>query len=74
MLLSKLVGERTKTNPSDATAVSHALLVRAGYMKLVSNGIWSLAMPAKRITKIIGKNPKTTPTKVWTVKIPATKK
>lgn len=53
MLLSKLVGERTKTNPSDATAVSHALLVRAGYMKLVSNGIWSLAMPAKRITKKI---------------------
>ncbi len=55
MLLSKLVGERTKTNPSDATAVSHALLVRAGYMKLVSNGIWSLAMPAKRITKKIEK-------------------
>lgn len=53
MLISKLVGERTKTNPSDATASSHALLVRAGFIKLVSNGIWSLAMPAKRITKKI---------------------
>ena len=53
MLLSKLVGERTKNNPSDATAASHILLVRAGYMKMVANGIWSLAMPAKRITKKI---------------------
>ena len=53
MLISKLVGERTKTSPSDATAASHILLLRAGYMKLVSNGIWTLAMPAKRITKKI---------------------
>ncbi len=53
MLLSKLVGERTKSNPSDATIVSHALLVRAGFIKLVSNGIWSLAMPAKRIARKI---------------------
>lgn len=49
MLLSKLVGERTKESPSDATIVSHGLLVRSGFIKLVSNGIWSLAMPAKRI-------------------------
>lgn len=53
MLLSKLVGERTKTTPADATAASHVLLMRAGYMKLVANGIWTLAMPAKRITKKI---------------------
>ncbi len=53
MLLSKLVGERTKTSPADATAASHALLVRAGYIKLVSNGIWSLAMPAKRVAQKI---------------------
>lgn len=53
MLLSKLVGERTKTTPSDATIPSHILLLRAGYIKLVSNGIWSLAMPAKRISRKI---------------------
>ena len=53
MLLSKLVGERTKTNPSDATIPSHILLLRAGYIKLVSNGIWSLSMPAKRIARKI---------------------
>lgn len=48
MLISKLVGERTKNSPSDATIVSHSLMVRAGYIKLVSNGIWSLATPALR--------------------------
>ena len=53
MLISKLVGERTKTSPSDATAISHILLLRAGFMKLVSNGSWSLGMPARRITKKI---------------------
>ena len=53
MLLSKMVGERTKTTPSDATIPSHVLLLRAGYIKLVSNGIWSLATPARRITRKI---------------------
>ena len=53
MRLSKLVGERTKTVPGDATIASHILLLRAGYIKLVNNGIWSLAMPAKRITQKI---------------------
>jgi prolyl-tRNA synthetase len=55
MLLSKLVGERTKENPTDAQIRSHALLVRAGFIKLVANGIWSLAMPAKRICQKIEK-------------------
>jgi prolyl-tRNA synthetase len=53
--MSKLVGERTKENPSDATIASHALLVRAGFIKLVNNGIWSLATPAKRICQKIEK-------------------
>ena len=53
MLMSKLVGERTKTSPADAVIKSHALMIRAGYMKLVSNGIWSLAMPAQRIAQKI---------------------
>ena len=53
MFISKLVGERTKTSPSDAVIKSHSLMIRAGFMKLVANGIWSLAMPAKRIQKKI---------------------
>ena len=53
MLMSKLVGERTKTSPSDAVIKSHSLMIRAGFMKLVANGIWSLAMPTKRIQKKI---------------------
>ena len=53
MLISKLVGERTKTAPSDAVIKSHSLMIRAGYIKLVANGIWSLAAPAKRIAKKI---------------------
>lgn len=55
MLLSKLVGERTKEKPADALIRSHALLVRAGYIKLMTNGIWSLASPAKRICQKIEK-------------------
>lgn len=49
MLMSKLVGERTKTTPADAVIKSHVLMLRAGYIKSVANGIWSLATPAKRI-------------------------
>ncbi|MGI6593846.1 MAG: proline--tRNA ligase [Christensenellales bacterium] len=53
MLISRLVGERSKTTPSDAQFKSHALMLRAGFMKQVSNGIWTLAMPAKRIANKI---------------------
>lgn len=53
MLISKLVGERTKENPADAIIDSHKLLVRAGFIKLVANGIWTLAAPAKRICRKI---------------------
>ncbi|MFA5450112.1 MAG: proline--tRNA ligase, partial [Clostridia bacterium] len=53
MYISKLVGVRTKENPSDAVIKSHSLLIRAGFIKAVANGIWTLAAPAKRIvTKI----------------------
>lgn len=55
MLLSNLVGERTKENPSDAVIKSHALLVRAGFIKLVANGIWTMATPALRICQKIEK-------------------
>ncbi len=47
MLLSKLVGERVKEAPSDVTILSHILLARAGYIKPVANGIFSLTSPAQ---------------------------
>ena len=53
MYMSKLVGERTKENPSDAIVKSHRLLVRAGFIKSVAGGIYSFAMPAKRIAQKI---------------------
>ena len=42
MKLSKLVAERTKDTPSDAQTKNHILMLRAGYMKQVANGIYSL--------------------------------
>ncbi|MGI6213714.1 MAG: proline--tRNA ligase [Christensenellales bacterium] len=53
--MSKLIGERTREAPADATIVSHALLVRAGYIKQLAGGIWSLTAPAQRIIKNIEK-------------------
>ena len=53
MRMSKLIGERTKTTPSDAVIKSHKLLLRAGFIKLVANGIWTLAPPAQRISEKI---------------------
>ena len=53
MLLSKLVGERIKENPADVQIESHALLLRAGFIKQVGNGIFTLAMPAKLIVNNI---------------------
>lgn len=47
MLLSKLVGERVKEAPSDVSILSHVLLARAGYIKPVANGIYSLTSPAQ---------------------------
>lgn len=42
MRLSKLVAERTKETPADAKLKSHILMLRAGYMKQVANGIFTL--------------------------------
>ena len=43
MLLSKLCSLRTKEVPSDAKMSSHQLLLRAGYIKQVANGIYTLS-------------------------------
>ncbi len=53
MKVSKLLGQRFKNAPSDCVIESHALMVRGGYMKYMANGIYTLYMPAKRITKKI---------------------
>lgn len=51
MKLVNLVGERFKERPSDCLIDSHALMVRGGYIKNVSNGIYSSYTPLKRITR-----------------------
>ena len=53
MKVSKLLGERFKNAPSDCLIDSHKLMVRGGYMKYMANGIYSLFMPTKRITRKI---------------------
>ena len=50
MKLSKLVGKRIKETPSGAALKSHILLLRAGYIKQVGAGIFSLLPPAQRVS------------------------
>ncbi|MBP3887218.1 MAG: proline--tRNA ligase [Cellulosilyticum sp.] len=49
MLMSKLLGERFKEKPSEATSTSHVFLLRGGYVRQVTNGIYTLLPPAKRV-------------------------
>ena len=44
-----MLGRRIKEDPKDAKTVSHKFLVRGGYIRPVSAGIYSLLPPAKRI-------------------------
>ncbi len=53
MKLSKLVGVRFKEKPADCVIDSHTFSIRGGYIKHVSNGIFSLYAPMKKITKNI---------------------
>ncbi len=53
MRVKKMLGERFKEAPKDCNIESHALMMRGGYMKYMANGIYSLYMPAKRITRKI---------------------
>ena len=48
MYLSKLVGERSKQTPSGAIVKNHIMLLRAGYIKQVASGIYTLLMPARK--------------------------
>lgn len=53
MKVSMMLGERFKQPPKDCVIESHALMMRGGYMKYMANGIFSLFMPTKRITRKI---------------------
>lgn len=50
MKISKLVGKRVKEAPNGAVLRSHILLLRAGYIKQVGAGIFSLLPPAQRVS------------------------
>ena len=49
MKMSSLVGRRTKENPKDAELTSHKFLLRGGYIKQQSSGIFSMLPLAKRV-------------------------
>lgn len=55
MRMSKLVGRKIKEDPKDATTVSHKYLIRGGYVRPVSAGIYSLLPLGKRIVDKIEK-------------------
>ncbi len=50
MRLSKLVGRRIKETPKDAHTPSHTFLIRGGYIRQVSAGIYTLLPLARRVT------------------------
>ena len=53
MKMSKLFVQTLREFPNDAEAISHKLLVRAGYIKKVANGIYTYMPLAQRVlTKI----------------------
>ena len=53
MKIDKLVGSMFKERPSECDTDGYAFMVRGGYMKSVSNGIYSLYMPLRRIIRKI---------------------
>jgi prolyl-tRNA synthetase len=55
MKMSKLVGRRIKEAPKDAKTVSHKFIIRGGYARPVSAGIYSLLPVGFRITQKIEK-------------------
>ena len=53
MRMSQMVGKRLREDPKDAKTDSHKILVRGGYIRPVSAGIYSLLPVAKRIIRKI---------------------
>lgn len=55
MKIDSLLGKRYKEKPNDAKLKSHELLIRGGYIRPVSSGIFSVLMPGlKTLRKIEG--------------------
>jgi prolyl-tRNA synthetase len=50
MKLSQLIGQRLKEAPRDAQTISHIFLIRGGYCRPVSTGLFSLLPLGTRIT------------------------
>ena len=53
MRLSKLIGQRLKETPKSADIPSHIFLIRGGYVRSVSAGIYSFCPLGHRILKKI---------------------
>lgn len=53
MKLSQIVGQRLKEAPRDAQTASHIFLIRGGYVRLVSAGLYTLLPLGRRITRKI---------------------
>ena len=53
MKMSKMVGRRLKEVPKDAKTDSHKFLIRGGYIRPVSAGIYDLLPAGKRIVEKI---------------------
>ena len=51
MKMSQLLGMRFKETPADCQTANHILMIRGGYIKQVSSGVFSLFMPMRRVTK-----------------------
>ncbi len=55
MRLSKLIGQRIKDAPKDATSASHIFMMRGGYVRPLSTGIYTLLPLGKRVINKIEK-------------------
>lgn len=53
MRMSQLVGRRIKEDPRDAQIISHKYIIRGGYARMVSTGIYSLLPIGRIITQKI---------------------
>ncbi len=53
MRMSRLIGRRIKEPPRDASAISHIYLIRGGYVRPVSAGIYSLLPIGRKVTQKI---------------------
>ncbi|MBL8026383.1 MAG: proline--tRNA ligase [Fibrobacteres bacterium] len=53
MLITHLIGKRFKDKPAEASFISHSILLRGGYIRQVSNGIYSLLPLGLRVIRKI---------------------